>query len=125
MLQIEIVNLSEVEETIANMKDEIGKFASSEMTQEFVDWQTEDMKRTYPNTTDEGASSIFTLIWPRSRKARPYKPRVRRTIKAPLPRLVRAPGERPILRPELFDQLCQRMLAAMVKALSWQSTSRP
>ena len=77
---------------------------------ELVAWQSEDMKRQFPNITTGGPGTWFTLIWPRSRQSRQRR---KRPIAAPA--VVRkgvvtsSGGGRPILRAELFDALKARM----------------
>jgi hypothetical protein len=97
-----------------------------QLLQEFTAWQREDMNRKNPSTTQSVSSapvSVFqgggavaqstveTMIYPRSRrlhrkkesndKSRPRRRRVR---------IVRGGGSnRPILRPELLEQLWARM----------------
>ena len=99
---------------------------------ELTNWQREDMRRAYPNTTlNEDEAS--TEIWPRSRlsderqkeqQRRVWPPRVRQARRM-LPRLhgARVISTRPILRESLKEQLVARMTTLMQECLSWASTS--
>ena len=100
------------------------------MPQQLVEWQTEDMRRRYPNIqVDETPESVeaTTDVWPRSRLEqesgfkRPARPVVK---KGPtMARLKGAgrppPSTRPILRTELFTKLVDRM-NALLEAIKWQ-----
>ena len=100
------------------------------MPQQLVEWQTEDMRRRYPNIqVDETPESVeaTTNVWPRSRLEqepgfkRPARPVVK---KGPtMARLKGAgrppPSTRPILRTEMFTKLVDRM-NALLEAIKWQ-----
>jgi len=100
------------------------------MPQQLVEWQTEDMRRRYPNIqVDETPESVeaTTDVWPRSRLEqesgfkRPARPVVK---KGPtMARLKGAgrppPSTRPILRTEMFTKLVDRM-NALLEAIKWQ-----
>jgi hypothetical protein len=94
---------------------------------QLTDWQTEDMKRKYPNT-DLQDNVAATTIWPRSRLelaevaprrlVRTMRRRTRELRQGRLP-----PGQRvstrPILRPALLEQLHERMIA-LLESLTWR-----
>ena len=101
-----------------------------QMPQQLVEWQTEDMRRRYPNIqVDETPESVeaTTNVWPRSRLEqepgfkRPARPVVK---KGPtMARLKGAgrppPSTRPILRTALFTKLVDRM-NALLEAITWR-----
>ena len=95
----------------------------TQMPATFTDWQREDMHRKFPKVDGSG-ESISTTIYPRSQLRRTknltggQSVRRRSAIAAGRP----GPGgsHRPILRPELFDQLCKRMLDMLKEACTWQ-----
>jgi hypothetical protein len=99
---------------------------------ELTNWQHEDMRRAYPNTTLEDCEAS-TLIWPRSRMSEQdeklrrqqmvrrakWPPHARRQQRAPAGTAGRVKSTRPILRESLFDQLVDRMDKLMEDDLSW------
>ena len=101
-----------------------------QMPQQLVEWQTEDMRRRYPNIqVDETPESVeaTTNVWPRSRLEqesgfkRPARPVVK---KGPtMARLKGAgrppPSTRPILRTALFTKLVDRMTKLLSEAMKW------
>jgi hypothetical protein len=97
------------------------------MPEELVKWQREDMHRHFPNVeTTVGATETdaVTSIWPRSRQSerRPVAasgkgPRTHRPKTASPVRQVSS--HRPILRPELFEKLHDRMLDLLRKTMKW------
>jgi hypothetical protein len=97
------------------------------MAEELTAWQTEDMRRRFPNTETPDENTVETDIWPTSRIVeRDQKKinailRTRRTA-ASRPRIgvVRSGANRPILRPELYDKLVKRMDELMAKELTWR-----
>jgi len=135
--QIKVESLPEITATLTNMRDDLDAFApisgDSEMSHELARWQVEDMHRKYPNTTVPDPWSVFTLIWPRSRKSKPHRPHIIGFKRGPygrgLPRLVRPhhgvpTAHRPILRPVLFERLVERMGVMMAEKLKWRLTSQ-
>jgi hypothetical protein len=85
------------------------------MPAELTAWQREDMNREYPNTTAPDRMTAFTLIWPRSRKRRLHRKPQRRRVYL---RQGRQPAsQRSLLRPELFEKLCERMTALLHKTV--------
>ena len=113
-------------EATAKQVEELHK----KVPQQLVEWQTEDMRRRYPNIqVDETPESVeaTTDVWPRSRLEqesgfkRPARPVVK---KGPtMARLKGAgrppPSTRPILRTEMFTKLVDRM-NALLEAIKWQ-----
>jgi hypothetical protein len=99
---------------------------SQELPQTFTDWQREDMHRHFPKTDSSGSAlsetMVSTSIYPRSRLRRVKnlaggQSTRRRSIVA----VRRAGGQhRPILRPELFEKLEERMTEMCKKAITWQ-----
>jgi hypothetical protein len=94
----------------------------TETTTTFLAWQSEDMHRKFPKVEGSGLS-VATTIYPRSQLRRTKNltggksVRRRSVIAAGRP----APGsKRPILRPELFDQLKERMIDMVKEAFTWQ-----
>jgi len=101
-----------------------------QMPPQLVEWQTEDMRRRYPNIqVDETPESVeaTTNVWPRSRLEqepgfkRPARPVVK---KGPtMARLKGAgrppPSTRPILRTGLFTKLVDRMTKLLSEAMKW------
>lgn len=91
-----------------------------ETTTTFVAWQREDMHRKFPKVEGSGLS-VSTSIFPRSRLRRTKnlaggKSTRRRSIIA----AGRPGSHRPILRPELFDKLKDRMTEMVKEAVTWQ-----
>jgi len=113
-------------EATAKQVEELHK----KVPQQLVEWQTEDMRRRYPNIqVDETPESVeaTTNVWPRSRLEqepgfkRPARPVVK---KGPtMARLKGAgrppPSTRPILRTALFTKLVNRM-NALLEAITWR-----
>jgi hypothetical protein len=91
-----------------------------ETTTTFLAWQTEDMHRHFPKVEGSGLS-VSTVIYPRSqlKRAKSLTPRKsirRRSIIA----AGRPTSHRPILRPELYDKLKDRMVEMIKEACTWQ-----
>lgn len=87
----------------------------------FFNWQAEDMHRHFPRVDGDGLS-VSTTIYPRSQLRRTKKEEGRRSVRrrsiiaASRP----SPGNpKPILRPELFDQLKERMIDMVKEAFTW------
>ena len=113
-------------EATAKQVEELHK----KVPQQLVEWQTEDMRRRYPNIqVDQTPESVeaTTNVWPRSRLEqepgfkRPARPVVK---KGPtMARLKGAgrppPSTRPILRTALFTKLVNRM-NALLEAITWR-----
>lgn len=125
MLKIEVVNLKEIQEMVGGMRDKIDAFApiggNSPMSQELFNWEAEDMRRHYPEVEEPDPWTAVAHIYPRSRRERPKRPAAR-ARRRPLLRIRRqSPGaKRPILRPALFERLCERMQRLMEEKLTWR-----
>ena len=88
---------------------------SDAMPDEFSAWQEQDMGRRRPDTQTPDPQTAFTIILPRGR------PRVIAPARRPGRPIVRArrPGARaPILPPELFDSLRERMAELLGKTFA-------
>jgi hypothetical protein len=128
MLKVEAVNLREIRELVEDMRDKLDAFTpiSGEglIAQELHNWQAEDMHRRYPETEEPDPRTVVTRIYPRSRKERRHRPRVGRARpRRPMVRIRRGVslgGKRPILRPELFEKLGDRMARLMREKLKWR-----
>lgn len=88
----------------------------------FIAWQSEDMHRKFPRVDGSGLS-VSTEIFPRSQLPRkknlthPGKSlRRRSTIAASRP----GGQHKPILRPELFEKLKERMTEMIKEACTWR-----
>lgn len=119
------IDAEKVMETIGDMLDKLEGFYAQDMFEEFVEWQSADMKRKYPSMVPEPVDSIYTMVYPRSRlskrrakfAAKFFKMRQKGRRKA-FRRIVA--GKRPILRPILFRMLQQRMRNLMELRLRWR-----
>jgi hypothetical protein len=93
-----------------------------ETTTTFLDWQTEDMHRHFPKVDGTGLS-VSTTIYPRSQLRRTKNLRGGQSVRR---RSIIAAGRpspgthKPILRPELFDKLKDRMIEMCKEAMTWQ-----
>jgi hypothetical protein len=117
-----------IEGAIAGLED-----LKPEIPVELTNWQIEDMRRQFPNTETPDENTAETDIWPRSRSSAAHRPSTGIAIGRPrgtggrriaAPRIVNK-GEvihsaRPILRPELFQKLCERMRALLASAVPWR-----
>jgi hypothetical protein len=123
--------------TLNNMQENILEFAHTDIHDELIDWQVEDMHRKYPNIhSDQEYVSWFTLIWPRSRTydqthqrghIRAMRRSSRRAAAArPLstPTIPRGMGKRPILREALLNRLIERMSDLLGERLSWSRSTK-
>jgi len=81
---------------------------------ELTTWQTDDMNRKNPITDVINPTTAETRIWPRGRTVRQLSTRQRIMSR----RVMRQPGKRPILRPELFNMLRERM-KLLLRAIDW------
>jgi hypothetical protein len=97
-----------------------------DLVREFTDWQLQDMKRRYPTVDDEssgGEATVATNIYPRSRlkraraAAKSQGRATRRRARAAVGRA--GSSRRPILRPELFKSLVERMTVMVEDAMKW------
>jgi hypothetical protein len=129
-LKIEI-DASDVLDTVENMLHQIEIFPKECMTQEFLNWQAEDMRRKEPDVTQED-KDVYTILTPRSQvHNRPQRQRMTpgTAIRKPRRPVIRQQqvivstkprSTRPILREELFDRLDERMVRLMHEELAWQ-----
>ena len=89
-----------------------------------MDWQRDDLNRDFP-AVDVGNNTVSMTIpsrsrtWARrkkilARRARAQKQRRQRG------RFIKKGGARPILRPLMFDKLCERMREMMKDKLQWR-----
>jgi hypothetical protein len=98
----------------------------TQIAEELTTWQTEDMRRRYPNTEpDDGGAT--TKIWPTSRVVEQDKKKIAAAMKTrkssggrPLSLVVRSGTQRPILRPQLYAKLVKRMDELTKKELTWR-----
>jgi hypothetical protein len=99
------------------------------MAEELTAWQTEDMRRRFPNTEMPDENSVETDIWPTSRVVERDQKKINKIIRARKNAGGKALGvsgkpiaghHRPILRPELYEKLVKRMDELMAKELSWR-----
>jgi hypothetical protein len=119
---------------VDNMYADIKTMKLETLPQEFENWQTEDMHRKYPEMTfhpGEEEAIVMTRIWPRSRDdvvggRRKRLFTIPKNISRAQLRRYRLASithkGRPILRPELYEKLCERM-AAMLQTLKWRKAS--
>ena len=85
------------------------------MSNEFLTWQRDDMRRQVPEATPED-NGVSTIITPRGQN---QGPRRRHRIVAKGIAISRIKSNRPILRPELFDRLVDRMDTLLDNELEW------
>jgi hypothetical protein len=123
------VDTEAVENTVSDMINQIAAMPDK-LQDEVLGWQTDDMRRRYPNIERPDEHTIETDIWPRSRLSRPYKPRgtgrgrprghATTREKRGWYGGQRHPGRstRPILRPELWDKLVER-IEKFVAGIKW------
>ena len=134
-LSISAADVVEAMSRFSDMQDNIREFGHSDIHDELIDWQVEDMHRQFPNIdSDQEYVSWFTQIWPRSRtwdqthrggaRLLSSKRTRRKPSLAATPRIARGGSKRPILRPALFNRLVQRMTELMGERLSWERTGR-
>ena len=95
----------------------------TKVTETFIAWQREDMHRKFPKVDGSGLS-VSTEIFPRSQLPRRKNltggksVRRRSIIAAGRPN---ASGQyKPVLRPELYDKLKERMVEMVKEACTWQ-----
>jgi hypothetical protein len=117
--EIEWDGANEVLQKFADLETRIVNL-DTELPNTFMNWQRDDMHRHFPKV-EGGGLTCSTEIFPRSRL--PHQ-RGKGSGKATRRRARVAAGRpgahRPILRPELFDMLRQRMIAMCEAALKWQ-----
>lgn len=126
MLEV-TVDAQAVIDQINNMQEQLTAFPT-QMATELTTWQTDDMHRQKPNTTQE-EKSVYTLITqhtPGAKKLVTASPVRRQRLRSRElhPKVLHQPRGlklvRPILRPHLFDMLCARMRKLLKEKLKWQ-----
>jgi hypothetical protein len=85
----------------------------------FLDWQREDMHRKFPKIDEQSGLSVTTLVYPRSRKPRIKASGGGKSGKRKQARRRVTGTTRPILRPELVEQLFDRMKEMCREAIEW------
>ena len=128
---------STVESRIERLTETINNFGAVEMPHELTEWQTKDMHRKYPNQDQPDPKTTQTSIWPRSRlsnvsmfhrtrpstgrpRGRPKGVKTGQGRKIIRKKRVKGQAPRPILRPELFVKLCDRMAILMQSKIKWR-----
>jgi hypothetical protein len=105
----------------------LAKLQAVPVANELTAWQREDMRRRYPHTETLSRTAAMTRIYPRSRRQSTWlrakrpprrKPLLRGKAKRVGKPILQA-SHRPILRPELFDRLRERMVAMMQREITW------
>jgi len=114
------IDSGQLAQTLESMLTELTAFPQN-MADELSLWQTEDMHRKYPNTVLQG-NQATTQIWPTSRLPKKKKPAglFRKPVIRPSVPGLRVRSMRPILRPELFEKLDERMVRLMDDKLQWR-----
>jgi hypothetical protein len=113
MIKIEL-DTGAMDNTIRDMIERVGHFVY-DMDSELMNWQTQDMHRQNPFTKlNLGGKSTYTVILSDyKRKMRSSGGRFSRK------RFMMSTSLRPILRPELYDILDERMKALLKNCLKW------
>ena len=111
--------LKQFDEVTKNIAD-----LDTKLTETFIAWQRDDMHRKFPKVDGSGLS-VSTEIFPRSQL--PRRKNLTGGGKSVRRRSVIAAGRpsgggqhKPILRPELYDQLKERMMTMLKEACAWQ-----
>jgi len=86
----------------------------------FLDWQRDDMHRKYPKVDEQNNLSVTTLVYPRSRRKRVSTGGKKGTGTTRKPARRVKGAARPILRPELVEQLFDRMAEMCRESIEWQ-----
>lgn len=111
--------LKQFDQVIKNVAD-----LATETTTTFTAWQGEDMHRKFPKV-DGGGLSVSTTIYPRSQLKRTGNDKSRHRVRSIRQRSIVAasrpsPGNpKPILRPELYEKLKDRMVEMVKEAFTW------
>jgi hypothetical protein len=120
------VDSTAVEKTLATLTKNVADL-QTEMPKELLDWQVEDMnRRKYTNVTMVDDMTAMTKIWPRGpetvqRRQEVQRRRRQRRLAAPtvIRKGVVVHQSKPILRPELFVKLCERMARMLQGVVPW------
>jgi hypothetical protein len=122
-MEVEIEGMAKLTARFDSMVEKLNNFGKHAMPDELTNWQSEDMKRHFPNTETPDDKTAATEIFPRSRIPSQHK---RPSAAARLVPLARPkggskppPSTRPILREELWNKLCERMDALLGNKLTW------
>ena len=110
--------LKQLDELTAN----IAALTQTGLTTTFTAWQAEDMHRKFPKVDGSPPSISTNTIYPRSQLPRVQQPRARSTRTRSIiaaGRAIRSGTAKPILRPELFEKLCKRMVDMLKEACAW------
>jgi hypothetical protein len=91
----------------------------TETSTTLFNWQAEDMHRHFPKVDGSGLS-VSTTIYPRSRLPRKKLAGGKSTRRRARIAAGRPTSHRPILRPELFEKLKERMMNMLKEAATWQ-----
>jgi hypothetical protein len=129
MLEAKIEGVEAFAKKVETLSEQV-KSLHTQMPLQLVEWQTQDMRRQYPNIqVDQTTESVeaTTMIWPRSRlELEPGYQRPKRPTVKKAPRQYNAkgvgrppPSTRPLLRTELFIKLVDRM-QKLLEAVKWQ-----
>ena len=129
MFETKFEGNEEIAKKFETMAEKV-KALHKQVPQELVEWQTDDMRRKYPNIQiDETPESVeaTTEIWPRSRlELEPGFKKLLRPLVKKGPTIARIkgagrppPSTRPLLRTELFTKLVDRM-HGLLEACKWQ-----
>jgi len=146
MIELGIEGVDRINATLKSMLEQVERFGQTDMPNELTVWQTDDMHRKRPNTTEPEPNVAMTMIYQRgTRRSRTERPgidafyrtkirkrRRRRKVKVAFKiarRGRRKQGKsgpsaaRPILRPVLYDELQQRMNKLLTDKLKWQTSA--
>jgi hypothetical protein len=129
MLEAKIEGIEAFAKKVETLAKQV-KGLHKQVPQQLVEWQTEDMRRKYPNIQVDETPALVeasTNVWPRSRLElepgyqRPKRPMVK---KAPTQYRLKGagrppPSTRPILRQPLFIKLVDRM-NKLLEGVKWQ-----
>jgi hypothetical protein len=105
------IDVKPVQDKLSKILEKIEAVKTREMPVEFLDWQAEDLNRRLPRIDERTPTTVMTKIHEKTGSYRLVRVAGRR-------RRVRT-RSRPILRPVLFQELCQRM-RRMLGTISWR-----
>jgi hypothetical protein len=129
LFEIKVEGVDELLKNLETFGRRIEKLQES-VPQEMMEWQRDDMRRTFPNLKTESSGNDIaasTEIWPRSRlpskdQHRQHQgPKVHSLVPV-APKQHRGPmarSTRPILRAELVQKLHDRMIRLTTEAMKW------
>lgn len=105
------LELEPVEQRLNSLSNVIDQFGDQDLPEGLTLWQTDDMKRKYPNLEQPDNKTALTRIWPTSRL------QIWKLMRQGRPVVVTG---RPILRRELYDKLRERMQLLMEEQITWR-----